>query len=443
MRVLLLSLLVVFFACMKVDNGFYDTQKEINIFQSDNHVAFPSIEKLNEREFVCVFRTGSGHASPDGKILLARSLNKGQSWAAPDTIITTKLDCRDPSIAMLEDGSLILNFFQTKYDNKGKLLHVVGVFVSKSFDDGQTWTSPRMVLTEDYEWMACSSKILEDDDGRLLLPLYGKKIGESEQAVLYFSENSGKTWNFLSTIAYDSTHQLSYQEPVLLKMSDDRLLCVLRTTDENHFQYQCISGDGGKTWSLPQNTHLQGQAAGLLMTSGNLLYCAYRDFSPNGTSMAVSYNNGLFYENEVIIKTGTKDRGYPELIKVDENYIYCCYYNTTGKYGIYGRFFRICSPEAPDGFSASIQKDSTILMRWNRVENAHYYNVYRTERVGNSEGPEKDWNLIASVAENFYLDNRVEKGKEYKYAVKSVASSAELLQDSGAVSEFSKRVTVN
>ena len=81
--------IILFFAiisCSRIEPLFINPSKQVVISQSDEHLAFPSVEKLNNGDLVCVFRRGKSHVSPDGNILLSRSKNKGQSWFAADTI---------------------------------------------------------------------------------------------------------------------------------------------------------------------------------------------------------------------------------------------------------------------------------------------------------------------------------------------------------------------
>jgi len=154
----IVAVVFMFVSCAKLDSILINPSKQVIISQSLEHLAFPSVEKLNNGDLICVFRRGKSHASPDGNILLSRSKNNGQSWSAADTIISTRLDCRDPSVTELKDGSLLLNFFQSRYDSSGKIVGALGVFVSRSYDGGLSWYSPKMVILENFDWAACSAK---------------------------------------------------------------------------------------------------------------------------------------------------------------------------------------------------------------------------------------------------------------------------------------------
>jgi hypothetical protein len=74
-------------------------------------------------------------------------------------------------------------------------------------------------------------------------------------------------------------------------------------------------------------------------------------------------------------------------------------------------------PTAPTGLQAVAQSNAVVLT-WNAVSNAEYYNVYRgTQSGGEQEQP------IASPTSATYTDNDVSEGITYYYTVTAVTSS--------------------
>src|SRR5438309_6857303 len=70
--------------------------------------AFPDVCRLKNGELFCVFYTGYGHVShPDkdhpngGRICAVRSRDDGKTWSAPEPVVDTPDDDRDPSIFCL------------------------------------------------------------------------------------------------------------------------------------------------------------------------------------------------------------------------------------------------------------------------------------------------------------------------------------------------------
>ena len=435
--------IILFFAiisCSRIEPLFINPSKQVVISQSDEHLAFPSVEKLNNGDLVCVFRRGKSHVSPDGNILLSRSKNKGQSWFAADTIISTRLDCRDPSVMELKDGSLLLNFFQSNYNSSGKIIGALGVFVSRSFDGGLSWYSPKMVVLENFDWAACSAKILELKDGTLLLPLYAGRKGEKSTALVAVSRDLGRNWEEFHDVAFDSSGKIDFNEPALCALPDGRIMCILRTAGDGHFQYKSFSKDGGITWSPPERTSLQGQASSLLLTNENILICAYRDFSPNGTSYSVSYDYGTTFEKEFIIHPFKGDRAYPELVQLDDG-IFVAYYEASPDHSqILGSYIQVKPPAAPKALKASVSRDSTIALRWNKVHEAYYYQIFRDVSAADTAGvlPKFNGQRVAIVLNNSYTDTNVAPGNIYRYQVEAVSSHSELVKNNGASSSPSK-----
>lgn len=429
----ILAGLLILITCHKIESNRFSSGERAVIYQSSKHVAFPSIEKIAKDQLICVFRAGSSHASPDGRILMCLSGNNGKSWSEPDTIVSTRLDCRDPSVTMLSDGSLIVNFFQSRYDNAGKLIGALGVYIARSVDRGKTWDAPRMIRLADYEWAACSAKIVELQNGDLLLPVYAGRTGEKSTALVLISRDYGYDWSEVYVIASDTDAELDFQEPCLQQMPDGRILCILRTAGEGHAQYMNYSDDDGRTWSRPMRINVQGQAASMLLKD-NVVICAYRDFSPHATSYSLSYDFGKTFEKETIIHRHMDDRAYPEMVSLASGEIFCCYYEKNAESsGIYGQYLDIAIPGKPDGLLGSANKK--ISLRWNPANDAYYYCVYREECVSDSTESIFAGDLYAEVSQSWFIDNDVDSGKYYRYQVRAVTSKADLVGNSAALGE--------
>lgn len=431
-------------SCTRIKELRHEEIRQVLIYESKKHAAFPGVARLKSGELLAVFREGEGHVSPDGKILMCRSEDGGQSWSALDTIVSTARDCRDPSIVQLRDGLIIVNFFQSKYDAQGKIIGAVGCFTVRSFDNGRTFTSPRMVSIPDFSWSATSDAILETQDGRLLLPVYGGKEGERSAAIVVISDDGGESWEEQVVMAKDSAGSVDFQEPALIQLPDEKILCMLRTAGADGFLYQTASANGGKTWSPPKSSGIQGQAADLYATPDGTLLCAYRDFWPRGVSFVRSYDWGRTWEQEISLFSTDDDCAYPSFVTTGDEILAVHYavLPVKGESGnersaILGTFFKVRRPESPAGFSASTQGRNSVHLRWNAVKGASYYTVYRDEipEFTVQSGYPFKGNGIANPTSNLYTDCRVDTGRTYYYRVTAVVGVGEPVPGTGSESE--------
>src|SRR5438128_5775330 len=91
------------------------------------YAAFPDVCRLRNGDLFCVFYCGYGHVSKPsagwpkgGRIMAVRSSDNGQNWSKPVVVVDTDQDDRDPSVACLKDGTLLLNWFTPRPDQQGK-----------------------------------------------------------------------------------------------------------------------------------------------------------------------------------------------------------------------------------------------------------------------------------------------------------------------------------
>jgi hypothetical protein len=426
-----LTCLLITGGCTRIDALRLDEVRHTRIHVSGVHAAFPSATRLDSGEILVVFREGSGPASPDGNILLRRSSNGGLRWSKPDTVVSASRDCRHPSIVRLRDGLIIVSFFQYRYDTDGEVIGSVGCFTVRSFDNGRTFTAPRKVVVPDMEWAATSDAILERRDGTLLLPVYGGVAGEPASVAVVLSHDGGETWPETFTIVRamggDGAH---FEEPALMELPDGGILCMMKTTGADGFLYQSVSGDGGRTWSLPLPSGIQGEAPDLHFTSQGTLLCAYRDSWPRGISYAKSYDGGRSWEQETPLYGSDDDFGRPCLVTLPDHLLAVHYgaaessKDLAPHCDILGTFFRVDAPETPKGFFASIGKEGEVNLRWNGVEGAAYYVVYRgitEDFIPELPGQALEGNVIATSTKPFHTDRYVTAGQTYFYRVTAVA----------------------
>ncbi len=106
------------------------------IWDSSPHAAFTDLIYW-KNQFVCTFRTGKGHVSPDGALQLLHSTD-GSTWKPLATVTFKTADLRDPKLAIGLNDELLLYAAAAVHD-KSKFTHQAMVWRST---DGITWSEP-------------------------------------------------------------------------------------------------------------------------------------------------------------------------------------------------------------------------------------------------------------------------------------------------------------
>ena len=143
---------------------------------------------------------------------------------------------------------------------------------------------------------------------------------------------------------------LASEEPHVVKLPNGRLICHIRAErgheKEVFTTYQCVSDDGGKTWSKPERIIpvLGGATAYLSVhSSGVLLSCCERRQPPFEIKVMFSTDNGETwnYDNTVFSRNlyenfriygpdedyPANDLGYPTTVELKDNSLLTVFYS--------------------------------------------------------------------------------------------------------------------
>ncbi|MBM2616264.1 exo-alpha-sialidase [Actinoplanes sp. LDG1-06] len=249
---------------------------------------FPDIVRLLDGRLLATYREGAGHVRSDGRISLVESTDGGQTWSEPWVAVDGEFDDRDPKLARLADGTVLLSYFVIDWSSTP--LHTThGTFTHRSTDGGRTWSEPVPVGTAMIDdggrytpavptWAASHGGAAELPGGDILLPLYGRLPGQKwQRATVVRSTDGGRSWPAGSEVLLAEGENVHYQEPTLTVLEDGEVVALIRTTVDQ--AYVCRSVDGGHTWTEAQPTDMPASSHHALPLSTGEVLITYGDLS--------------------------------------------------------------------------------------------------------------------------------------------------------------------
>ena len=328
------------------------------------YTCFPDIVLRGNGELLVTFRRAGGfslealrrgkydHVDKGARIGLARSTDGGHTWALDRIFAPFDPECgeQDPSIAELDDGTLLINFFRwwvvpaeekhrlgyparQQYD--GSWSDVEGPWVVRSLDGGASWDrEPLAVDSAPLHRAGTSDAVLQLADGTCLMGIYGADYGSAVcRAYTVRSTDGGQTWGEPALIARDPAGRRSFEEPALARMPDGSLLAMLRSGEPGQYEYlyQSRSLDGGFTWTDPTETPMWGHPAHLLLLADGRLLCTYGYRQPPyGVRACLSHDQGATWDiaREVVLRDDgeSRDLGYPSSAQLADGMLVTVYY---------------------------------------------------------------------------------------------------------------------
>ena len=106
------------------------------IWDAATHNAFTDLVRFKD-EWICTFREGEGHVSPDGAIRVIGSRN-GNEWTSLARLTSADADLRDPKLSLMPDGRLML-VAAGALNPPSKVRHQSCAWFSS---DARTWSPP-------------------------------------------------------------------------------------------------------------------------------------------------------------------------------------------------------------------------------------------------------------------------------------------------------------
>ena len=328
-------------------------------------------------------------AMVDNATYFLRSKDEGATWEKEDLILRTEREEGSLHVAQglttTKSGKLLMPFIDVSSGRSSpdehpryiKLkLRQKDLKMMVSEDNGHTW-SDRYLIDPEGKWGRSNypyGRIIEMDDGELLLPLTGPKgklndedfntyaiprgpgkaphpsMGEKEyswtpdlrfidRAMLLRSRDGGRTWPEGTVVA--DHPMVAFHEMSLSVCRDGSMVALMRTArDAGGFLWQTRSEDGGKTWVDLKPSGLLGQCMYVHTLPSGRVIAVYRkmeqlwDDTRAGMGLSWSDDNGKTWQGEITLKDpkgrryeSPHETGMPAVLDLDDGRFFILFYS--------------------------------------------------------------------------------------------------------------------
>jgi len=242
-----------------------------------DYPAFPDAVELGDGSVLLAYRAGSGHASPDGKVKVRRSVD-GDTWTEPRTLATESGYAYGPAglaaETMTQGGRVYMTVvrYTSTGPNSGTDFRP---YLSTSDDDGATWTTLRSLPQPVPGW-SYPSGLIVTTSGDIVLSEYVRAAAAPNRwsAYYYRSSDRGASWSAMGVLSHATR---DFQEPQLIELADGRVFTALRS-DSGGYDYVYSAVFNG-TWSVPKAAiiHATGNPR-MSRTPGGQIALSYRGY---------------------------------------------------------------------------------------------------------------------------------------------------------------------
>lgn len=328
------------------------------VYSKDDDVLFgyfgwPTVCTFNNKLIVGASGFRTQHVCPFGKTVLFESTNGGRSWGEPYIINDSPIDDRDVGLLDLGNGELLVTWFsqdtrvqldpnEYRIDLPSRKQRFDVWPVLETWDDevvADNVGSYIRIRNAEGKWGKKIAVPVSSphgptimNDGRILYVgsankdnISAREIKNLDRTQAIVSSDNGRSWEFLSELP-PAPNNGRFCEPHAIQLPNGRIIVHLRHEPEFSI-YQCVSDDGGKSWSEPERL-VKGAPPHLMLHSSGALICSYgyRAYG-YGQRALISYDNGESYEEWIIRNDGfNSDLGYPSTVELPDGTLYSVYY---------------------------------------------------------------------------------------------------------------------
>ena len=255
----------------------------------------------------------------DPTILISR--DGGRSWGEPRPMglrwpIDGLMSDGGKSVLRLRSGTVVFIAHRNGSTHRTSGSHGLPA-VSRSIDDGRTWSPARLIVDEadgiDY---VMNQRLVQLASGRLVLAIsracpgaYHEGQGETV-GQCYLSDDEGLTWH-RSRDAVRHAARYGVQEPLVVQCASGALLMLFRCSSGSH--HASFSRDDGETWSAPIPTPLRAAISPLtaLTLADGRIVVVYNHNHP-------LFPNSYYPRNPLVYATTRDGRIWTEPVLIDD-----------------------------------------------------------------------------------------------------------------------------
>ena len=285
-----------------------------------------SIASLAGGELIAVWYGGSREGASDVAIYSARKDTKKAGWGQPEILIEPDRVALDLGRHIKKLGNPVL-----LSDNKKKLWmffvttsvggwSTSAINLVMSHDGGHSWGSTKRLVSSPFLNLSTlvKGRPFFYQDGSIGLPAYHELAGKFAELIRVSA--NGDVVNKVRM-----THGRYTIQPSIVPLENDRLLAMMRNTNQTRNIVRAYAEQGGQQWSDTEYTELNNPDAAISM-AGNAesLVLAYNDIKHdrNRLALAVSVDSGMTWIKRVMLESAEPDEhgkksefSYPYMIK--------------------------------------------------------------------------------------------------------------------------------
>ena len=319
-----------------VESGYLYRNPKPHLYS--RHAFFPSVVQLPGGDLLATFTMGQAFESADLASYVARSRDRGRTWAFEGPLYTGAKSahcsncCR---IAHVRDNHLaafVMFHDRTRADcglaNPENLGFVeTELAIVESADAGRTWAPPRFVepplVGPSFEM---NSPIVILRDGRWLIPTSTWRgwVGDCPngmKAVAFVSHDQGRTWPEYIDVMADPAGAVIHWESKIQQLRDGRLLAVAWAYNEHtHTDLPntfALSDSGAMRFGPAASTGLHGQTMAILPLHDDRILAVYRRMDTPGLWANISSIRGDEWLNQAEFSVWGENRS--GLVKTSDN----------------------------------------------------------------------------------------------------------------------------